>query len=136
MNEAAHVPELGEDAAARAVHGIGYFPPVSDALGAPQPAGVRPTAAFEADVGCLRYDQPRRGSLGIVRGHEVGRNMVARSAAPGQRRHPDSVGAGEAANFYRVKQCSHEIPGKKLRVPGGMLAELGVRAIALIAYNV
>src|ERR1700689_4135878 len=78
-------------------------------LRTPQPTGVRPAASFDRDSGRFSYDQAGRGALCVVRGHEVSRNVVAGAGAAGQRGHPDSVGADEAADFDRVEQRGHEI---------------------------
>src|SRR5271155_5635420 len=116
MHQTAHMPELREYAAARRMNRVGHSPPVIHLFGTPEAAGIRPAAALQTDMSRLRQDQSGGCALRIIGRHEVRRHMVSSGAAARQRRHPNAVRAGEAADGDGIKKSGHEIL-YELRLP-------------------
>src|SRR3546814_2180792 len=63
MDDAAHVPELRDDAAAGFMHRAGHRLPPFDLRVGPQAGRRRPAETFLRDAGGFGNDQPRRGAL-------------------------------------------------------------------------
>ena len=104
MDEAAHVPELRDDAPARGVDGVGHRLPALDLRLGPQAGRVRPAKAFLRDSGGFGDDQPRRGALAIIFAREFVGHETRAGAAARQRRHDDAVRRLDGAQFDRIEQ--------------------------------
>ena len=103
VGDAAHMPELGDDAPALGMHGIGDFLPGLQLLLAVQTGYVGIALSLVADGRAFADQQTGRGALDVVglhqrRGYRVG-GAVAR-----QRCHGNAVGQTQAACFNRFEQ--------------------------------
>ena len=103
VRNAAHMPQLHHHLAAGLVHGVGDALPAIKLLGAIQTRHVGIALGLVADGGGFADDQPGRGALGVVLGHERVGHGVGRSVAC-ERRHHDAVGQRKLAHLDAVKE--------------------------------
>ena len=61
MRDAAHLPQLGDDASTLGVHGIGDLPPRGNLFARVQAGRVEITLRFAADLGCLGDEESGDG---------------------------------------------------------------------------
>ena len=105
MRRRAGVPELHEDDAALAVHGVGDCRPRAHLRVGEQSGNVVPADRIATDPCPLGDDQPGRGTLGVVTHVQIGRQQVRiRCTATRQRRHDHPVGELELAHPIRLQQ--------------------------------
>ncbi len=91
VRDAAHVPQLQEDAAALGVDGVGDLLPAGHVRFVVDARGPGVTLALWRDLGGLGDDQAGAGALGIVFGRQFGGHVARLGAAAGERRHDDAV---------------------------------------------
>ncbi|MNO54146.1 hypothetical protein D3C76_446110 [compost metagenome] len=103
VGDTAHVPQLQEDASARAVHGLGDVVPATHLFIVPDTRGIRVADAHRRDRGRFAEDQPGAGALDVVLGHQCIGHAALVGAAAGQRRHDDAVGQLQVAERDRVE---------------------------------
>ncbi|MOA14516.1 hypothetical protein D3C78_1346220 [compost metagenome] len=106
MRDAAHMPQLGHDAPARAVHGVGDPLPAFELLRPVQAGHIGIALALLADRRGFADQQAGAGALGIVGGHQ-GRGNGIGSAVARQRGHRHAVGQVQLAGTHRIEQCRH-----------------------------
>jgi hypothetical protein len=105
MRNGARMPELGDNAPAGSVDGIGQAAPAANLLFGPQARRIRPTEPLRADRDPFGHDQAGCGALGIVFGLQRGRHLVIRPGAhSGKRRHDDPIGQIEITHPIGRKQ--------------------------------
>ncbi len=122
----AHMPELGKNAPARFVHGVGDELPAFHLLVRPQAGRVRITDAHRRDGGRLGDDQPGGGALHVIFRHQLVGHAHGAGAGAGERGHDDAVRQRQVTEFQRVKQSGHQrkvllgcMNMKKGRCPAG-----------------
>lgn len=105
MGDATHMPELGEDHAILLMYRLGDRLPGFDLLRAVDTRSPGVALPQRRDLGAFADDQPRRGTLGVVPGHDgVGQIAGLAGAGAGHGRHEDAVFQLEAAQFDRFKE--------------------------------
>ena len=105
--QAAHVPDLRDDLAARLMHRRGHRLPRLDLLVGPQARRIGPAQPFLADAGAFGDDEAGAGALAVIVDHDLGRHMAVGRAAAGQRRHEDAVGGVDVAQLDGVEKARH-----------------------------
>ena len=104
MGDPAGVHDLGEDAAALGVHGVGDVGPAVDLLVGDQAGLAREALAGMARVRALADDQAQGRALAVVLDDQRAGDAFDAGADAGQRRHDKSVGQFQLAEGHRGKQ--------------------------------
>ena len=107
MHDPAHVPELGDDAAAGAVHGLDDPSPRGHLFGRPEPRRAGPAQPLLRNTGGFGDDQSSAGALCIVLGHDRGGHVGPRAAPAGERGHEDAVGRIDGTDRDGIEQGRH-----------------------------
>ena len=111
MRDAAHVPQLHDDLAARGVNRVGHHFPQGHLFIAPDAGHIRVALALVADGGGLGHDEPgavhRVSALRVVSGHQLRRPGAGRAIA-GEGCHHDAVGKVHGTDLKRAEQIGHE----------------------------
>ena len=122
VRHAPAVPDLQEDAPARAVHRVGDPPPAGDLRRAVDARSEGVALGVRRDVGGLGHDQPRACPLGVVGGVQRG-GHVARLARPGagEGRHRNAVGKGQPADAgWLEEQSGHGGKVQAVKMPASL----------------
>lgn len=91
------------------MHRIGDFFPACDLFRRMDSGGVLIALAFRHHLGCLGDDQARRGTLGVILGHQGCRYIAAgNGAVAGQGCHGDAVGESDTAKAMGIEKGRHE----------------------------
>ena len=107
VGDAANVPQLQEDLAARAMHGLGDVGPAAHLVVGPDAGGVRVAHAHRCHGSGFAEDQPGGGALHVVLGHQRIGHAPGIRAAAGQRRHDDAVRQLHVAQCDRIENSRH-----------------------------
>jgi hypothetical protein len=97
VRDAAHVPQLQEDAPSRAVDRVGHVSPTLYLGRRVDPGGVRVPNPLRRDLGCLGDDQAGAGPLRVVLGVQGLRHIARAGAVAGHGGHHHPVRQGEGA---------------------------------------
>ena len=109
VGDAADVPQLQEDLAARVVHGLRHELPAFDLFVGPDAGRIRIADALRRDRSRLAQNQTGGCAVGVVLRHQrVGHALDAR-ALTRKRRHDDAVLERECAKLERIEECRHEL---------------------------
>src|SRR5262245_18986262 len=92
MRNAAHVPELEDNASTDHMHGLRHAFPIFDLLLAVDAWRGDVALTFRRYLGCLRDDETGAGALRVIQGMKLGRHTPRRGSASRQRCHDQSVG--------------------------------------------
>eukprot|EP01107_Rhizomastix_libera_P013519 TRINITY_DN3743_c0_g1_i1.p2 TRINITY_DN3743_c0_g1~~TRINITY_DN3743_c0_g1_i1.p2 ORF type:complete len:321 (+),score=-27.56 TRINITY_DN3743_c0_g1_i1:263-1225(+) len=113
MGDAAHVPQLQDDAAAGAMDGVGHLAPGRHLLLAVDARSVQVALGHGADGAGLGDDEAGTGALAVVL-HRQGTGLVAGDGpVAGQGGHDDAVGQGNVADGDRIEQGRHGLAPRK-----------------------
>ena len=106
MRDATSMPELREDASARAVNSLGDFSPTCNLFIGVHPRRKKVPASFDGDLRTLHNDEPRRSALAVVKGGLLVGNSEA-CTRPGHWRHDHSVRQGQSGEVIRLEKGAH-----------------------------
>ena len=106
MGNAAHVPELDDDASAGSVHRVGDRTPGGDLLRRVDARRVEIALGHGADLTGFGNDQAGAGTLGVVLGHHRCGD-AAGGAVARQRSHDDAIGEGDVTDPDGIEQAGH-----------------------------
>ncbi|MNZ89279.1 hypothetical protein D3C78_1081910 [compost metagenome] len=109
VRDPSDVPELGEDASAGSMHGVGNLAPACDLLGAVDARSPGIALALAADLGAFGNDQAGAGALGVVLGHQLGGDIAGGRARAGHRRHHDAVAGLDLAEGVGGEQHGNSL---------------------------
>jgi hypothetical protein len=128
MRHAPDMPELRKDPTTAGVDGLGHLAPSFYLRVIIEAWRESIASSLRGDIGSLRDNQPGRGALGIIFGHQGTRDAVFASATPRQRRHDDAVRELVWPEPHRLEQIAPSL--------GKIKSIVGPRHTALILINV